>query len=65
MNKHDILAFGHRGASLEELVIFAAQLNVIVESFGGLEIKLPEWLAQRATEIRFELTDRMLAARKM
>ena len=59
MTKHEIMDFSYRGALLDELVIFAAQLEVIVEGFGNIGIEMPEWLARRTEEVKTELADRI------
>ena len=59
MNKHDIVAFGHKGASLDELVIFAAQLDTVVSGFERLWVEKPEWLAAKEAETKAELAERL------
>ncbi len=59
MTKHEITDFGYRGASLDELVIFAVQLNMIVNGYEALSLEMPEWLARRVGEVKFELETRL------
>lgn len=64
MTKHEITDFGYRGASLDELVIFAVQLDMVVEGFKNLKLELPGWLASKAADVKVELADRLMMKAK-